>query len=286
MAIIGGKTIKQKIEFRNTMIPLLQARFALEEASKDKPDAQRRKDFMHFLINARSPETGEQFTQQDLVGEAALLVGAGSDTSSTALSATFFYLTHNPVILSTLQDEVRSAFESVDEIKTGAKLSSLHYLRACIDETLRMTPPVPGILSRKVLPGGATIDSRPIPAGTTVGVSIYTLHHNERYFAEPFRYMPERWLLGDSDNDGETTICKPYPSSSQEAVKRNGVGKQREAWIPFSVGTRNCVGKNMAMMELLVTVARVVYLYDVRNEPGSVKGEGGPGQGVGRERKG
>lgn len=281
MLIIGGKTIKQKIGFRNMMVPLLQKRFALEEETKDKPESEKRKDFMHYLIKARDPETGEKFTPQDLVMEAALLVGAGSDTSSTALSGIFFYLTHDPAVLKRLQDEVRSSFDNVEEIKSGAKLSGLRYLRACIDEGLRMTPPVPTILSRRVLPGGATIDGHHLPADTVVGVPIYTIHHNETYFPEPFTYKPERWIPDDDYHDRYSGASKaPFP------VTQSSVELQRKAWMPFSVGPRNCVGKNMAMMELLFTIARIMYLYDIRNAPGSKTGEGGAGKGPGREREG
>ena len=153
MGMSNSKTIQQKMEFRNMMVPLLKERFALETELEDKSQEPRH-DFMHYLIKAQDPETGDKFSPPDLVGEAALLVGAGSDTTSTCISAMTFYLVRHPDVLKKLQDEVRNAFEDLDEIKSGPKLNGLTYLRACIDEGLRMSPPVPGILARVTLPGG------------------------------------------------------------------------------------------------------------------------------------
>ena len=269
---IPSKTFAQKVEFRATMLPLLKNRFALEEAMKGKPKQDQRTDFMHYLIAAKDPETGGKFAPRDLIGEAALLVGAGSDTSSTALSGIFFYLVRNHMALKKLQTEVRSAFSDVEEIKTGLKLSSLHYLRACIDEGLRMTPPVPGVLSRLILPGGATIDGHRLPEGTSVGAAAYTVHHNEAYFPQSFSYTPERWIPDSKD--------APF------AVTESSIAHQKPAFIPFSTGPRNCVGKNMAMMELLITVARVMFLFDIRAEPGDHTGEGNKLLDPGRQREG
>jgi cytochrome P450 len=55
-----------------------------------------RKDFFHCLLHAKDPDTGAGFSMPVLWAEAGLLIVAGSDTSSTALAATFFYLAHNP----------------------------------------------------------------------------------------------------------------------------------------------------------------------------------------------
>lgn len=259
MLSTGAKAPKQRIEFRNAMKPLLTKRFAQEAEAQEK-GTEPRHDFMHYLINAKDPETGEKFAPMDLVGESTLLVGAGSDTTSTCIAATLFYLIRSPTILRKLQDEVRSAFDNIEAIKSGATISSLPYLRAVIDEGLRISPPVPGALHRRVLPGGTTIDGHHIPADTIVGASIYAVHHNESPFPRPFDFLPERWILGSPD------LGFPVTQSSLE--------HQKQAWIPFSLGPRNCVGKNMAMMELLITMARMVWLFDVRGVPGDTTGAG------------
>jgi cytochrome P450 len=224
-----------------------------------------RKDFFHYLLNAKDPETGEGFAMPELWAEASLLIVAGSDTSSTSLAGTFFYLTHNPDILAKIAEEVRSTFQDVEDIKSGPKLSSCTYLKACIDETLRMSPPIGGFLPRDVLPGGATIDGHYIPAGMAVGCSAYAVHHNAVYFPNPFSYQPGRWL----------------PSTST----KESIQLAQSAFCPFSLGPRGCIGQNMAYMELMTTVARTVWLFDMKLA-GSL-GEGLPDAAEwGRERPG
>lgn len=256
---IKTKTIQQKIAFRGMILPLLNKRFALEAEAKEK-DVEVRRDFMHYLIQAEDPESGEKFDPKDLVGEAALLIGAGSDTTSTCISATMFYLVRHPEVLEKLQEEVSTAFASIEEIKMSAKLSNLQYLHACIDEGLRMSPPVPGMLHRKVLAGGIDIDGQHLPAGTIVGSAAYCVHHNGSHFPKSFQYIPERWIPGSQGLGFDVT--------------EKTVEAQKTAFIPFSTGPRNCVGKNMALMELLITFARMVWLYDIRKMPGDKMGEG------------
>ena len=106
----------------------------------------------------------------------------GADTSSTGLTALCFYLSRYPPCYRKLAAEIRSRFTSSSEIHSGPKLSSCHYLRACIDEALRMSPPITLIPYREVCNEGITVDGEYIPAGTDVGVSIYSLHHNEDLF--------------------------------------------------------------------------------------------------------
>jgi cytochrome P450 len=277
MQAIGAKGPKQRTAYRAYMLPLLKARFKLEEDTKNDPERQR-KDFMHFIMQATDPETGDKFAPPDLVGEAALLVGAGTDTTSTALAALFFYLTRSPTVLHKLQQEVRTAFPDLQSIHAGPELTNLKYLRACCDEALRLGSPVPDHLSRRVLPGGINIAGHEIPEGTIVGNSQYTIHHHESYFPRSFDFLPERWIPGSHEQ--EKGLGFDVTAESLETAKR--------AFIPFSVGPRNCVGKNMAMMEMTLAVARVVWALEFRRPEGDAGrvGEGGQTGEKGRERKG
>lgn len=225
-------------------------RNALSTTSKESPE---RKDFFTHLLAARDPETGQGFSLQELWGESNLLIIAGSDTTSTALTSTFFYLAHNRRTLAKAQEEVRSSFKDINEIVGGKGLNGCVYLRACIDESMRMSPPVPGILPREVCAGGLEVDGHHIPAGTVVGVSAYTIHHNPEYFPSPFTYSPERWIEGDEE---ETR-------------------KRRSAFCPFSVGSRGCIGKGLAYTELMVTLARTLWAFDIQTIVGDCENAGG-----------
>ena len=142
-----------------------------------------------------------------------------------------------------LYAEIRSTFDSVDEIRSGPKLDSCKYLKAVVEETLRMSPSVPGVLPREVMSGGITVAGNFFPAGVEVSVPIYAIHHNSKYFPQPYKYMPERWL--------------------PEVVGDEAVQRCWSAFLPFSYGARQCVGKRMAYMELWITLARAIYLFEM-----------------------
>lgn len=232
-------------------------------------ESQLRKDMFHYFFQARDPDTNEPaYTQQELHAEANLLIIAGSDTSSMNLSGFFFYITHNPPPYAKLVAEIRTTFKSADEIVWGQTLSSCVYLRACLDESLRMTPAGPSELSRTVLSGGMKIDGDFIPEGVTVGTAGWAMTHSEEHYGDPNVYRPERWIVDDAvGNTAKEVACL------------------WSGFHPFSNGPGNCVGQNLAMLEMLTTIARTMYRFDVRLAPGSTLGAGNPSLGWGRTLK-
>ena len=119
---------------------------------------------------------------------------AGSDTTSTELTATIFYLVRNRAALEKVTREVREHFSDVEEIVSGAKLNELSYLKCCIDEAMRLAPAVPGALPRTVTQGGAEVDGVFLPEGTEVGTPCYSIQRHPSYFPSPNTFIPERWI--------------------------------------------------------------------------------------------
>ncbi|KAI0170996.1 cytochrome P450 [Pestalotiopsis sp. NC0098] len=220
-------------------------------------DAGAKRDLYSFLADSLNAQDDESLRMGDLWMEAFFFIIAGGDTTSTAMSATLFYLARNPSCYQELAREIRSEFNNADEI-CGTAVSNCHYLRACIDEALRMSPPAPGTLWRHLAPeeeaaGPFIVDGHVIPNGTKVGVNIYSLHHNEEYFPQPFVYNPDRWL--DLED----------PRSTKETP-----GASREAFAPFLVGARGCAGKSMAYLELSLALAKVIWHFDFKAAPGDL----------------
>lgn len=229
---------------------------ALERSRHGLSDGDR-KDFFHYLLNAKDPITGTGFSLPELWAESNLLIIAGSDTPATAIAACFYYLVRNERVLRKLEDEILATFENGDEVtNSNPKLPNCTYLRACIDEAMRMSPSVTGTVPREVLPGGIDIDGQHIPSGTVVGTGFYSLHHNPTYFSQPFTYTPERWIAGS------------MPSITVESVER-----AKEGFFPFSYGPRGCLGKNLAYMELRTVVARTVWEFEMRGREGCNVGD-------------
>lgn len=174
----------------------------------------------------------------------------GADTTSTAITGALFYLSRYPECYAKVASEVRSVFTSGQQIRSGELLASCTYLRGVIDETLRISPPGPGTLWREIPIGEdggkpVIVDGHVVPAGTWVGVNTYALHHNPEFYPNPFIFQPERFIVDGMD--------------SEKATKRNAL---REAFVPFSVGSRSCIGKAMAYMEMSLVLAKVIWYFD------------------------
>ncbi|CAI7630660.1 unnamed protein product [Penicillium pancosmium] len=235
---------------------IMNSRVEANKRAQERASAGReaKKDFFYYLLNAKDPETGKGLSTPELWGEANVLMIAGSDTTSTTLAATLFYLVRSPSALKKLTEEVRTAFTEVEDIVSGTSLNELTFLKACIDEALRLCPAVPGAPPREVMEGGAVVDGIFLPAGTDCGTPTYSIHRQEKYYREAQQFIPERWIEG--------ATCSTSSGVCWESTKED-IETARRAFCPFSIGPRGCIGKSMAFMEMRLTLARLVFLFDM-----------------------
>lgn len=247
----------------------------LAERTKAQEEVQKglrpeRRDFFHYLFDTKDPETGKPgYDLHELFGECEILTIAGSDTTAITMAAMAFYLSRDARVQTKIAREIRSAFQSSSEIASGPKLHACKYLRAFIHETLRMAPPVPADLPRQVRAGGSTVEGHFFPPGTLLSTSPYCLGYNDEIYPEPFVFKPERWLTKTED---------PEEGSSEADVARAESG-----FCAFSTGSRGCVGKNMAWLEMQIVLAKLVYSLEIRADPsGDLTGAGAPGLVEGR----
>lgn len=134
-----------------------------------------------------------------------------------------------------------------------------------------MSPPVPGIAWRQLADDDPQkgqpliIDGHVIAPGTQLGVSQYAIHHNSEYFSDPYKYMPERWLIEDKAQ----------------------IARMRSAFLPFSIGARSCAGKAMAYLESSLVIAKTLWHFEFEAAPGDLGRIGGGtlGKGDGRGRE-
>lgn len=153
---------------------------------------------------------------------------AGSDTTATAMRAIMSYLVMSPRIVAKLRDEIAS--HPISSPITDAEARKMPYLQAVIKEGLRIFPPVCGLMSKEVPPGGDTIDGVFIPEGTKIGYGMYGIFHNKKMWGDdPAVYRPERWFDKDEEKLREM-------DSTLELV--------------FGYGKWKCLGSNVALMEL------------------------------------
>lgn len=218
-------------EFVTNLFNKRKATIVLEDG-KTGDDA----DLFAHLIRAN------KFSDADLKADSSLLVAAGSDVVRLTVSAAMFYLLKNPVAMERVTDEICTSVASVDDISEST-LGSMKYLHSCVDETLRITPPKASSVPREVGEGGITVDGVFVPKGMTVGVSVYSLHHDPSIFPEPYCFRPERWLEDDSG------------------------GKMRAAFCPLLKGPRMCPGGTITYFAVRLALFHLLYRYEVSFEP-------------------
>ncbi|KAJ6017178.1 Cytochrome monooxygenase lcsI [Penicillium sp. IBT 35674x] len=197
-----------------------------------------RPDFMTYILRHTDDRA---MTGKEMEANAALLILAGSETTATLLAGLSYYLVQNPATYKRLTDEIRSTFKSYDDINFLG-VSQMTYLNAALEEALRVYPPVPAVIPRVVPKGGSVIDGTFIPEGVSVSGAHYSTYHAESNFAEPDSFIPERWL-----EDRE----KCFESDNRSSL------------AAFSLGPRNCIGRNLAYAEMRVIVAKVFWSFDM-----------------------
>jgi cytochrome P450 len=130
--IVSKEDIQQRNEHKAMSREKTERRIALGPAPNG------RKDIMTYILR-HNDEKG--MSHAEILGNSDALIVAGSETTATALSGLTYYITTNPQALKTLQQEIRSAFSTEEEI-TMASTAHLKYLHACIEEAMRVYPPV------------------------------------------------------------------------------------------------------------------------------------------------
>lgn len=180
-------------------------------------------------------------------------------TTAGTLTAVFFYLSRHPAAYTRLASEIRTIFPDAQAIQSGPLLASCTYLRAVIDECLRISVPTTSMPWREeetVPTAGSSskpfvVDGHVIPRGTMVVVNTYCIMHNEEYFPDPFAFKPERWL----DEANSKTL--------------------RRAFVPFGTGEAMCLGKGIAYLETSLVVAKTLWHFDFAQAPGEAGKLGG-----------
>ncbi|KAK1975033.1 cytochrome P450 [Colletotrichum cereale] len=195
-----------------------------------------RPDFVQSMMRK---EGNLAMSKSEIEQTADTLIIAGSETTASVLSSVTFFLTTHPEAMAKLVEEVRTSFSSEKSIDV-LSVQNLRYMLAVLNESMRLYPVVPISPTRIIKPGGDYICERYVPAGTRVMVSQWPIYHDEKHFALPDSFIPERWL-------GDARFANDIKSALQ----------------PFSVGPRNCIGRNLAMSEMRVILARVIWNFDM-----------------------
>ncbi|AUJ63952.1 cytochrome P450 [Aestuarium zhoushanense] len=174
-------------------------------------------DLATKIMTTTDPETGDQFDVDEMIDQVAIFFLAGHETSASALAWTLYLMATNP------EWQERVAEEASELSSDFSSVSRLKLSRDVFREALRLYPPVPMMVRETTCP--ETFRGRDVKTGSQIVLSPWHLHRHERLWERPDEFDPTRWGT------------------------ENGKQCQREAYIPFSAGSRVCTGAGFAMVE-------------------------------------
>lgn len=231
---------KKTREFKRFAKYMFESRAARGTSNEDKTSGGH--DVFYHLLGEGSPD-GSQLSIGALQADSRQVVTGGADTTVSAITYLFYCLLCSPKHYKKLQ----SALDTLPKDAGGRvyyeDLAKLSLLEACINEAMRLQPPIPYQNQRIVPEGGVTVNGVFIPGGTNARTAIYALSRSASEFTEPDQFRPERWL----------------PSERSESELFNA-----KASLPFLTGPYHCVGRNFAMQEMRYTVATLVGRHDMK----------------------
>jgi cytochrome P450 len=202
-------------------------------------------DLLQRLLDARDDQgDGRGLSDKEIRDQLVTLYLAGHDTTSHALSWSFYLLSQNPGALAKLESELQRVLGG--RLPTFDDLPALPYTEQVFKEAMRLYPPAMAIPRRAT--EDTSIGPYFVPAGSDAVIWVYRTHHDERFFPEPTRYSPERF---DEVNTEE---------------------RPKHAYLPFGAGQRACIGQAFAMIEgrlILATLTqRLKLTYAAKRAPG------------------
>ena len=214
--------------------------------------AERRKqgdgnDLLSLLLTAHEAGADDQpMTDAQIRDEVLTLLLAGHETTANALTFAWWLLAQHPDAAAKLYEEVTAVLQG--RLPTASDLEGLRYTRMVFSEALRLYPPA-WIIGRQALADHA-IGGYTIPAGASIMLSPWAMHHDARYYPDPYRFDPERWT----------------PAAQAARPKYSFFG--------FGAGSRVCIGEHFAWMEgtlILATLAQRWQVQPVTTAPLAVR---------------
>ncbi|KAK3369914.1 cytochrome P450 [Podospora didyma] len=246
---------------------VMRANAAEVHARIEKRGKTTHKDFMEYMIpnDAPPPTSKKEITHLEQV--AIQMFIAGFDPVQIVFYAALFFALKHPKAHAALAKEIRDAFGNYEEI-TADSTAALPYLVGFVNETLRVHLTTPTGMPR-VSPG-ATVDGVYVPKGASpshsntptgistdpvtqvvVQLSTFTAQRHEDYFTDPLEFRPQRWLPAE------------HPLYETRYANDN-----LKAYFPFSLGPRQCTGREIAWSQTRLFLGKVLWTFDVEGVRG------------------
>lgn len=250
----------------NELIDLAKSSRQVEDIEElEKRDYANVKDpsLLRFLVDMRGADIDNKQLRDDLM---TMLI-AGHETTAAVLTWALFELTRNPECLAKAREEIDRVVG--DRHPNLADIKQMKYIRLIVAETLRLYPEPPLLIRRcreeNTLPkGGGNIEGTVI-RGMDMFISLYNIHHDEKFWPEPNKFDPERFTRPYKNPD--VPEWNGFDPSKWENKLYPNESAADFAYLPFGGGARKCVGDDFALMEATVTLAMVLRRFDFEFDP-------------------
>ncbi|KAG8447087.1 hypothetical protein GDO86_014514 [Hymenochirus boettgeri] len=163
-----------------------------------------------------------------------LLIGA-VETTANSLLWVIFNISRNPHIQNKVLEEIKHVLLP-DQVPTAEHIRSMPYLKACLKESMRITPSVP--FTTRTLDKETILGDYVLPKGTVLTINSHVLGFNKECFDDWNQFRPERWLE-------EKNTINPF------------------AYVPFGIGKRMCIGRRLAELQLQLTLCWLIQRYKI-----------------------
>jgi pentalenene oxygenase len=197
-----------------------------------------RGDLMSRLLAARDDED-QGLSDTELADQIAVLILAGGETTSAAVTWSWHLLTTHPEILAAVQAETSAVLGG--DIAGWDHLARLDLTARVVREALRLYPPAWVLPRTCTLP--VTLAGRTLPPGSMVVFSPYILHRRADQYPQPTRFDPARWLT-------------PAP-------------EHRASYLPFGAGATRCIGEEFGLAEATLILATTAARWNLSPDPGT-----------------
>ncbi|NXY24484.1 CP4B1 protein, partial [Atrichornis clamosus] len=211
-----------------------------DEKELDKIQKKRHLDFLDILLCSKDAN-GVGLSDEDLRAEVDTFMFEGHDTTASGISWLFYCMALHPEYQQRCREEIQGILGDRDTIE-WEDLGKMSYTTMCIKESLRLFPPVPSV-SRQLSKPVTFPDGRSLPAGCQIALNIFGIHRNRDVWEDPEIYDPLRF-------------------SPENSAQRHS-----HAFLPFSAGSRNCIGQQFAMNEMKVALALTLLRFELRPDP-------------------
>ncbi|XP_069671910.1 probable cytochrome P450 301a1, mitochondrial [Periplaneta americana] len=214
---------------------------AMERLKNLPPDSDRELTVLEKLL-AKDPDI------RTTVVMALDMLGAGIDTTSYTAVVVMYMLSKNQDKQEKLFQEVQRVLPNKKEPITAEKLNEMKYLRACIKETMRISPITGG--NQRNLSKDLVLGNYRVPKGTSIMMPGLLLSRMDKHFPQANKFIPERWL-------------KDEPESKMKL--------HSFVTLPFGFGPRTCIGRRFAELEIETLLAKVVRNFRIEYNYGDMK---------------